>query len=74
MILVDHQIRDAVTRGELGIGNFERESVQPASYDLRIGPLVYSAASTEPDRPIDISRNGGPYRIPPYGNVLLMTL
>lgn len=51
MVMVDHQIRDAVTRGELGIENFDPGLVQPASYDLRVGPLVYSATSPNPARP-----------------------
>ena len=73
MALVDFEITEAVQSGELGIESFEPKCVQPASYDLRIGPLVYSGSEERPDRPIDISSNGGAYLIPPYGNVLLMT-
>lgn len=73
MILVDHQIREAVSQGNLGIENFESACVQPASYDLRIGALVYSPSGPSPDRPVDLSANGGAHRIPPYGSALLMT-
>jgi dCTP deaminase len=74
MVLVDHQIREQVKKGHLGIDNFDDNCVQPASYDLRIGPLLYSPASPTPDKPIDLSVNGGAHRIPPYGSVILMTL
>jgi len=71
MILVDHQIRDAVRQQHLFIRNFDESSVQPASYDLRIGNLVY--APPAPDHPVDLSIDGGFYRLPPYGNALLTT-
>ncbi len=73
MILVDHQIREAVATKLIRIENFDDKLVQPASYDLRIGPLVYSGSELNPDHPVDLSKNGGDYRIPPYGNVVLMT-
>jgi dCTP deaminase len=71
MILVDRQIRQAVERGHL-ITDFDPASLQPASYDLRIGPLVYEPAKA--DHAYDMSANGGAYRLPPYGSVLLETL
>src|ERR1700722_16398514 len=67
MILVDHQIRDAVRSNYLGI----EDGIQPASYDLRIGAHLYSSTEREPDKPIDLGKNGGVYRIPPYGQVVL---
>lgn len=73
MILVDHQIRQAVADKELGIKNFDDDSVQPATYDLRIGARVYAGSEEKPDRPIDLTKNGGTYRIPPYGQVILTT-
>lgn len=73
MILVDHQIRDAVRGQHLGIENFSEEGIQPASYDLRVGAHLYSATESAPDKPIDLTKNGGTYRIPPYGQVLLLT-
>jgi len=73
MILVDNQIREGVETGKIGIENFSYESLQPASYDLRIGPLIYTPLSETPDKPIDLSTNGGFFRLPPYGNVILMT-
>lgn len=73
MILVDHQIRDAVRDDYLGIENFSEDGIQPASYDLRIGAHLYSSTEREPDKPIDLGKNGGVYRIPPYGQVVLLT-
>jgi dCTP deaminase len=72
-IMVDYQIREAVHKGMLGIENFATEGVQPASYDLRIGAHLYSATTSEPDRPIRLDKDGGAYRIPPYGQVILLT-
>jgi dCTP deaminase len=71
MTLVDHQIREAVTQGELGIANFDAALVQPASYDLRVGAFVY--APPTPDQPIDLSRNGSAFRLPPYASAVFMT-
>src|SRR5713101_7809564 len=72
VILVDHQIRKAIDRGELVITDFDERSLQPASYDLRIGSHIYGGQ--EPDKPIDLTANGRAYRLPPYGNVVLETL
>jgi dCTP deaminase len=73
MILVDRQIHEAVKSREIGIKNFSTACVQPASYDLRIGPLIYSSQTDPLDKPIDLSSNGGAYRLPPYGHAILMT-
>lgn len=73
MILVDHQIHKRVKSGEIGIKNFSPDCVQPASYDLRIGKHIYSPLAEKADKPIDLTKNGGVYRLPPYGNVILMT-
>jgi dCTP deaminase len=73
MVLVDHQIRNEVKQGYLGIENFDEDCLQPASYDLRIGPLVYSPSSPTPDKAINISENGGWHRIQPYGTAVIMT-
>lgn len=73
MVLVDHQIRDEVKRGNLGIENYDEDCLQPASYDLRIGPLLYSPSSPTPDKAINISTNGGWHRIQPYGTAVIMT-
>ncbi len=70
MILVDHQIKEEIKKGNLG-DNFDDECVQPASYDLRIGPLVHTPL--RPEKPADLSLNGGGYRLPPYGLVMLET-
>ncbi len=71
MILVDREIRNAVKEQHLLIRNFDESGVQPASYDLRIGNLVY--APPNPDQPLDLSTDGGFYRLPPYGNAVLTT-
>lgn len=73
MILVDHQIRDVVKRKELEIENFDEDSIQPASYDMRIGQHIYSASELHPERRVDLSKNGGTYAISPYGSVILLT-
>jgi len=70
MILVDHQIKDRIRNAEV-ISPFDETCVQPASYDLRIGSLLY--APPKPDEPVDLSANGGVYRLPPYGNAVLTT-
>lgn len=41
MILVDQEIEAAVKKGEIGIENFSKECLQPASYDLRVGEEGY---------------------------------
>ncbi len=71
MILVDRQIKDIIDSVGI-ISPFDDNCIQPASYDLRIGPFVYT--SPNPEKPIDLSANGGFYRLPPYGNVVLTTL
>jgi dCTP deaminase len=73
MILVDYQIREAVRSGALTIENFSDDGIQPASYDMRIGDRLYSASAAEPEKPIDLATNGHAYRIPPYGQVVLLT-
>ena len=71
MVLADRQIKAEVSHGRLGIDNFGAKCVQPASYDPPIGHLVY--APPDPDKPLDLSHNGGIDKIPPYGNAVLMT-
>lgn len=73
MIMVDTQIRQLVKESHLGIEPFEEGCLQPATYDLRIGNLVYSPGESRPDKPIDLAINGGTYRLPPYGSAVLMT-
>jgi deoxycytidine triphosphate deaminase len=71
MILVDRLITERVRSGHLAITNFDPEYVQPASYDLRLGNLVYSPS--HPEQPKDLSANGGAYRLPPYGTAVVTT-
>ncbi len=73
MVLVDHRIREEVKTGHLGIEDFDESCLQPATYDLRIGALVYSPSLGSFDEPYDLSKNGGAYRIPPYGSATLTT-
>ncbi len=72
MILVDREIRDAVSNGSLVITQFADDCVQPASYDLRIGKHIFVPTSS-PDRPIDLSANGRVFKLPPYGTAVLTT-
>lgn len=71
MILVDRQISQLVSDNQLGITNFDPAQVEPATYDLRIGEKVLDPE--HPEQPIDVSANGGSFRLPPYGNVVLET-
>jgi len=72
MILVDHQIKDLVAKGHLGIKNFSDDCIQPATYDLRIGPNIYLPGE-HPEKPISLSENGGYHRLSPYANAVLVT-
>lgn len=55
MIMGDSQIREAMQADELIIENFSEESLQPASYDLRVGDRLLASHS---DREIDLSERG----------------
>ena len=72
MILVDHQIKKFVESGALGIANFSDDCLQPATYDLRVGPSIYLPGE-HPEKPVSLSQNGGSYSLAPYANVVLMT-
>lgn len=71
MILVDHLIRDRVGKNDFEIKNFEPKSIQPASYDLRLGNLIY--LPSQPDEPIDLADHAGAFRLPPYGAAIVTT-
>lgn len=73
MIMVDHQIKKAIKDRSIEMENYSEESIQPASYDLRIGPKIYTPSSPNPNKLIDLSSNGGVFSLPPYGNVIVMT-
>lgn len=47
MILTDADIRGAYESGSIQIDPFEEASVQPASYDLRVGPEAIASSSRE---------------------------
>lgn len=72
MILVDRDIKDNVKNGVLIISDFADECVQPATYDLRVGKHIY-VPTGDPNKPIDISSNGGIYKLPAYGTAVLTT-
>lgn len=55
MLMGDQEIREAMDDGDLVIENFSEESLQPASYDLRVGSKVLASHS---DREVDISEQG----------------
>lgn len=55
MILVDTDIRDTVGQGAIGIEPFEDAQVQPASYDLRVGP---AGISTKSAGKVDVEARG----------------
>lgn len=45
MILTDAEIKAAVESGELVIDGFEEDNLQPASYDLTVGPQGFSTSA-----------------------------
>ncbi len=47
MILTDKEIQDRCSEGAIGIDPFHADSVEPASYDLCVGPQAASAATRE---------------------------
>ncbi len=70
MILVDHQIREAVLKGELKIINFDEACLGPASYGLRIGRFAYQIRDSQR---IDLAEGNGQYLIPARESVLVET-
>ncbi|UCE61672.1 MAG: hypothetical protein JSU63_07970, partial [Phycisphaerales bacterium] len=55
MILTDAAIQEAVQSGELIIEGFAAENVQPASYDMTVGPEGFS---TSGKRIVNIKEGG----------------
>ena len=55
MLMSDKDIREAMSSGELIIGDFSPESLQPASYDMRVGGEAFSSHEK---KPIDIKSTG----------------
>ncbi|WP_424947495.1 dCTP deaminase [Candidatus Spongiihabitans sp.] len=55
MILTDNMIRAAVSAGTVKIEPFDAAQIQPASYDLRIGPV---AAVSSIHGKVDVEANG----------------
>ena len=55
MLMTDGEIREAMASGGLRIDNFSEKSLQPASYDMRVGSrLLISSDEAE----VDLSRKG----------------
>lgn len=55
MIMVDSQIREAIERGTIVLEPFEETSLQPASYDMRLGK---KAIVTGVEEQIDLEKRG----------------
>jgi len=72
MILVDSQIKELVESDQRFIKDFSEDFLQPATYDLRIGPSIYLPGEN-PEKAISISQNGGFHKLAPYENVVLTT-
>ena len=69
MILVDEEIKEAVSSGEIEIRDFLEDCLQPASYDLRVGEEGFI---TSANRVINI-KNEGVLEIQPGDFGLIMT-
>lgn len=54
-MLADREIRRAIEAGELGIEPFAESSLQPASYDFRIGRQAFVSSTREK---VDVSQTG----------------
>ena len=55
MLMSDKDIQEARSSGELRIRNFSQKSLQPASYDMRVGGEAFSSHEKTP---IDIKSTG----------------
>lgn len=55
MLLGDDEIRSAIEEGEIRIEEFSEQSLQPASYDLRVGEKLLASHS---DREINLAEQG----------------
>lgn len=55
MILTDHQIAEAHTKGDIKIEPFDDKQLQPASYDLRVGE---QGITTSSKKKVDIKTDG----------------
>lgn len=53
MLMTDGAIRKAVENGELAIKNFEERSLQPASYDMRLGEETITSSRREKYNPAE---------------------
>src|SRR4051812_38030651 len=54
-MLADEEIRGAIAAGELVIEPFSEDSLQPASYDFRVGPGAFTSSTREK---VDVSEKG----------------
>ena len=69
MILADQDIRQAVDEGRLRIEPFDPQSVEPASYDLRVGSQAVSSAD---QKKVDLAKTGF-VRVKPGDFVIVST-
>ena len=69
MILVDEEIKEAVSNGEVKIIGFSDKCLQPASYDLRVGEEAFTSSSGQ----IINTKSDGFLEIQPGDFALVMT-
>lgn len=51
MLMTDHAIRRAMESGEIVLNNFDERSLQPASYDMRLGEEAITSSHREKTYP-----------------------
>jgi len=55
LLLTDGEIKEAITHGEIIIENFSEDSLQPASYDMRLGKRALISGK---DAELDLEKSG----------------
>ena len=55
MLLTDSQIRTAIQQGKLSLEEFDEGSLQPASYDMRLGKEAFTSSGREK---VDVKSKG----------------
>ena len=69
MILVDEEIKEAISSGKIELSDFSEECLQPATYDLRVGEEGFTVSA---GMVINI-KNEGKLKIDPGDFALVMT-
>ncbi len=72
MPLSNEEILEVLASGEIGINPFDKEMLQPASYDLKIGKLA-ATVPTNGDPRINLEKEGV-LLIPAYAPAVIFTL